>query len=158
MNIWGLGAGPKFQALKHIFFYGRPKIIFIQETMHPASVTLAFFRKMFPKWHMVATDASSLSGGLAVIWDPTWIKASAFKCNVGIFISASIRGHSTSLNMLNIYAPCRDRTPFWEWLFGSEILDMDRIMLAGDFNVTLNADEVWGGGRKLDQLGERIRK
>jgi len=107
---------------------------------------------------MVATDASGLSGGLAVLWDPSWIQASAFKCYAGILISASIRGQSTSLKMLNIYAPCRDRSPFWDRLFESELLDMDSVMLAGDFNVTLNADEVWGAGRAHDRLGDRIRK
>jgi len=158
MNIRGLGAGPKFLALKHIFFSDLPKIIFIQETMHSASVTLAFFRRMFPFWHMVATDASGLSGGLAVMWDPAWINAIAFKCYAGILISASVRGQSISINMLNIYAPCRDRSPFWERLFESELLDMDSLMLAGDLNVTLNAEEVWGDGRKHDPLGDRLRK
>lgn len=157
MNIRGLGVAPKFLALKNIFLSALLKIIFIQETMHSSTVTLAFFRKMFPSWHMVAMEATGQSGGLAVLWDPTWINAKAFKCCVGILISASTRGQSLSINMLNIYAPCRDWLSFWEKLIDSELLDMESLMIAGDLNVTLESDEVWGAGRRNDPLGERLR-
>eukprot|EP00253_Pinus_taeda_P024216 PITA_24216 len=114
MNIRGLGAPQKFLVLKKFLFQARPKIVFIQETMHSSRVSIAFFRKMFPSWFMVATGANSLSGGLVVLWDPAWIKTKAFKCCAGIMISALVRGHALMLNLLNAYAPCRNRSPFWE--------------------------------------------
>lgn len=117
MNIRGLGATPKFLALKEIFLPARPKIIFIQETMHSSIVSLAFFRKMFSSWHMVATEENGQSGGLAVLWDLTWIKVKAFKCCASILISATIRGQALVINILNVYAPYRNRLPFWERLF-----------------------------------------
>eukprot|EP00253_Pinus_taeda_P006854 PITA_06854 len=157
MNIRGLGAPPKFLALKKFFFQARPKIIFIQETMHSSRVSLAFFRRMFPSWFMVATEANGLSGGLAVLWDPVWIKAKAFKCCAGIMISAMVRGQVFMINLLNVYAQCRNRSPFWERLFTSEILDIDSLLLVGDLNVTLSADECWGNCRKKDLLSDRLR-
>lgn len=70
MNIRGLGASPKFMALKEIFLSSHPKIIFIQETMHPSKASIIFFRRMFPTWFIVTTEANGQSGGLAVLWDP----------------------------------------------------------------------------------------
>eukprot|EP00253_Pinus_taeda_P005878 PITA_05878 len=112
---------------------------------------------MFPSWFMVAIGATGMSGGLAVLWDPTWIKARAFKCCAGIMISALVRGHANILNILNFYGPCRDRAPFWERLFMFEILEMESLLIAGDLNFTLSPNECWGTGRKKDPLSDRIR-
>eukprot|EP00253_Pinus_taeda_P002888 PITA_02888 len=111
---------------------------------------------MYPSWLMVAIGANGMSGGLAALWDPTWIKARAFKCCAGIMISGSVRGHANILNLLNVYGPCRNRSPFWERLFASDILEMDSLLLAGDMNFTLIQDECWGNGRKKDPLSDRI--
>eukprot|EP00253_Pinus_taeda_P022290 PITA_22290 len=157
MNIRGLGAGPKFIALKHFFRTARPKIIFVQETMHSSKDSIAYFRRMFPSWFLVATGANGQSGGLAVMWDPAWVKALAFKCCAGILITVSYRGTDLKLNLLNIYGPCRNRLPFWEKLFASEILDMESLIIAGDLNMTLSADECWGSCRKTDKMGDRLR-
>jgi len=58
MNIRGLGTAPKFNALKDVFIRAHPKVIFIQETMHPSKEAIVYFRRMFPKWYMVATEAN----------------------------------------------------------------------------------------------------
>jgi len=68
VNIRGLGAYQKFLALKNFFMLASPKIMLIQETMHGTSVTVSYFRKMFPLWHISAVEANSLSGGLVVLW------------------------------------------------------------------------------------------
>eukprot|EP00253_Pinus_taeda_P025535 PITA_25535 len=112
---------------------------------------------MFPTWFMVATGANGLLGGLVVLWDPEWIKATAFNCCAGIMLSAIVRGHAQCLNLLNVYAPYRNRSHFWDRLFASEILDMESLLLAGDLNVTLSPDECWGNCRKRDPLSDKIR-
>jgi len=132
MNIRVLDADPTFLALKDIFYYARPKIILIQETLHSSQVSISYFRKMFPSWYLVASEARGLSGGLAALWDPQWIRAKAYKCFAGIIISASIRGKSFPINILNTYAPYKNRIPFWEKLFASEIFDIESLVIAGD--------------------------
>lgn len=158
MNIKGLGANPKYLALKEIFYSARPKIILIQETMHSSQVSIAYFRRMFPSWFMVASEACGQSGGLAVLWDPVWIKAKAFKCFAGILISALVRGQDLNINILNAYVPYKNRLPFWERLFASEILEIETLMIAGDLNMTLSSDECWGIYRTKDPPADRLKK
>jgi len=109
-------------ALKDLFFSARLKIILIQETMHSKQAAISYFKKMFPLWHIAASEANGLSGGLAVMWDPLWINAKAYKCFAGILISVVFRGHSIPINILNIYGPYKNRSHFWEKFFDSKIL------------------------------------
>lgn len=157
-NIRGLGATPKFLALKETLVSVHPLIIFIQETMPSSSDSLAFFRRMFPSWYMVATGAEGMSGGLVVLWNPVFVRAKPYKCCAGILLSASIRGRPQIINILNIYAPYRDRVPFWDMLFGSEILDIKSLLIVGDLNLTLNSAKCWGCCRKQDHMADKMRR
>eukprot|EP00253_Pinus_taeda_P035371 PITA_35371 len=157
MNIRGLGAGPKYLALKHIFYSARPKIILIQETMHDRLSSISYFRKMFPSWYMMAIDACGHSGGLAVLWNPLWIRTNAYKCFAGIMISATFWGHRLPINVLNTYAPYLHRYPFWDRFFSSDLCEIRSLMIVGDMNFTLCPDEVWGGGKKMDPLADFLR-
>lgn len=157
LNIKGLGAGHKCLALKDCFRSVCPKIIPIQETMHASPVTISYFRKMFPYWYISAVEANGLSGGLAVLWDPYWIKAKTYSCLAGIMISAHMRGLNCPINILNVYAPYRNRLFFLENLFASEIFDIEYLMIAGDLNFTLNMEEIWGVSKKKDPLAEKIK-
>lgn len=112
---------------------------------------------MFPLWHIAASEANGLSGGLAVMWDPSWINAKAYKCFVGIFISVGFRGHSIPINTLNIYAPYKNRSHFWEKFFDSEIFDIDSLMTAGDLNITLSTEGRWGKCKQRESLSDKIR-
>lgn len=125
--------------------------------MHASSVEIAYFRKMFPSWHISALEAINLSRGLVVLWYPIWIKAKKYSCLVGILISVKMKGHKFPINILNVYAPYKNRLLFWENLFASEILDVENLLIAGDLNVTLNMDEIWGINKKKDPLAKRIK-
>lgn len=83
MNIRDLGADHKFLAPKDLFLSYQSNIILIQETMHAAIVSIRYFRRMFPSWHIVATYANrggGVGGGLVIFWNPLSISAKAFKC------------------------------------------------------------------------------
>jgi len=125
--------------------------------MHASSIAISYFRKMFPSWYISAVEANSLSGGLAVLWDLVWIKAKTYSCVTGILISAQIRGHNFPINILNVYAPYRNRASFWEKLFVSEVLDIENLLIAGDLNFTLNMDEIWGLNKRKDPLAEKLK-
>jgi len=99
MNIWGLGIAHKFLALKYLFLSLKSKMLLIQETMHDSLQTISYFRRMLPTWHMVATNAVGLLGGLAVLWDQKCIKVVAFQCFVGILILAYIRDSTNPVHI-----------------------------------------------------------
>lgn len=157
LNIWGLGVDPKFLTLRDFFRSSCPSIILIQETMRNCEASLTYFRKLLPSWYMVATDAEGLSGGLATPWDPSRVNAKAYKCFAGIFISATIRGINIPLNILNLYAPYKNKTPFWSNFFSSAIFEIEHLIIAGDFNLTLNSNECWGYCRHLNTLAESFK-
>lgn len=48
INIRGLGADPKFVALKDLFSSSPYRLILLQETMHDRQNTISFFRRMLP--------------------------------------------------------------------------------------------------------------
>eukprot|EP00253_Pinus_taeda_P006944 PITA_06944 len=125
--------------------------------MHSRRETLSYFRKMLPTWYMVATDANRLSGRQATLWDPSQIKAKAYKSSAGILISTTIRGINIPINILNIYVPYKHRAPFWSKFFSSEIFDIEHLILVGDFNFTLNSNECWGHCRHFDSLADSIK-
>eukprot|EP00253_Pinus_taeda_P019806 PITA_19806 len=157
MNIRGLGVGPKYLALKHILFSARPKLVLIQESMHDRNTSISYFRKMFPTWYIVALDACGHSGGLVAMWNPLWIRASAYKCFAGILLSSTFRGHRLPIHILNIYAPYMNRHPFWDKFFCSNLCEIHHLMLVGDMNFTLCPEEVWGSGRKMDPISDYLR-
>eukprot|EP00253_Pinus_taeda_P017747 PITA_17747 len=157
MNIRGLGSGPKYLALKHIFLSARPKIILIQESMDDRHTSLTYFRKMFPSWHMAAIDACGHSGGLIALWNPLWIRTSAYKCFASILLNVSFRGIRSPINILNIYAPYSHRYSFWDRFFTSDLCEIHHLLLVGDMNFTLGSDEVWGGGRHMDPLSDFLK-
>lgn len=64
-----------------------------------------YFRKMLPNWHMAATNAYGLFGGLVVIWDTWWVNVKAFSCFVGILLTGHIHRLKGRIHILNVYAP-----------------------------------------------------
>lgn len=158
MNTRGLGADQKFLALKKIFTYNHPNIILIQETMHSTEDSIRYFCRMFSQWHIVAIDANGFCGGLVILWNPLWIAAKAFEFFAGILLLANIRVFLGSIHILNIYAPYKDRRPFWNRFLSLELLELDLFLMGGDLNYTLCGDEVWGSARKMDPLVGCIRE
>lgn len=111
---------------------------------------------MLPTWFMVGTEANGLSGGLATLWDPTRVRAKAYKCCAGIIIAASIRGCDFPINIINIYASYKSRVPFWKRIFATDLFDIDHLLIAGDLNAALKSEEVWGQGKLNNALADLI--
>eukprot|EP00253_Pinus_taeda_P019600 PITA_19600 len=150
--VRGLGAHPKFIALKDLFLSVFPNLILIQETMHMRSEVVSYFQKMFPSWHITTTDSTGLSGGLVALWDPTWVSVKALRCFAGILLEGKFRGTPGYIHILNVYAPYKDRFTFWNQILSSDIMELASLMIAGDLNCTFNIcpakiTPTWDNGR-----------
>lgn len=106
---------------------------------------------------MVATEAHVLSRGLATLCDPVRVREKAYKYFAQIIVEASIRGYDSPINILNIYAPYKNRAPFWENLFSSDWFDIDHLLIAGDLNIALSTEECWGYGKINNEHADFIK-
>jgi hypothetical protein len=61
------------------------------------------------------------------------------------------------LTLLNIYGPCTDQITFWDKVSDLGLLAGTNLIVAGDFNFTLNVDEVWGNTTLQDQAAGHLK-
>lgn len=76
-----------------------------------------------------------------------WIQKGTFKAYslfAGILLFGYIRGYSSFIHIPNLYAPYSDRRPFWDRIDACDILDMDFMIVEGDFKTTFRGSEGWG--------------
>ena len=79
--------------------------------------TLLAFSKTLSGWEFCVTNASGLSSGLLIGWNPHIVRYNAFETVGGILVHANFRGSSTTLSILNCYGLIQAVTSFGieEW-------------------------------------------
>ena len=105
INIWGFEGLSKQKALISLFSDLNPDMILLEETMCNYYQSLLMSSRFKLGWELCDVDASGLSGGLLVGWNPLLVCCKAFSSFGGIFLKASIKGLSEILTIFNCYGP-----------------------------------------------------
>lgn len=158
MNIRGLGDASKQHRLRNIIKSGEPCIILCQETLSNCVKAINTFLSICKGWSAVAVDAVGHSGGLIALWDPIWGKFKAYKFYGGILLTGHIRGFAGTLNIVNLYAPYQHRLVFWNKFKFSVILYLRNLIVMGNFNSTMNLNEIWGDRARGDGLADFLHE
>ena len=77
------------------------------------------------------------------IWNPLTFSFKPYITCAGILLKGNIRGFEKQLNLLNVYAPYKERKVYWDKVDASGLLNLGNLILAGDLNLTLHSFENW---------------
>lgn len=58
----------------------------------------------------------------------------------------------TDIRLINVYGPCHHQEDFGDHLQGSDIMQLDTIILGGDLNFSLGYSKYWGHQAQVDPL------
>jgi hypothetical protein len=151
INIRGVGGTLKDASMHRLLDRTNPDIIFLQETLVDEKKARLFMNAFRPTWLVCAVSLVGKSGGLLVTWDPFKFDLVPYLSCGGILLTGTCCENKRQLSLLNVYGPCSDKISFWDKVSDRGLLAYKNLIVAGDFNFTLNVDEVWGDTTHLDQ-------
>jgi endonuclease/exonuclease/phosphatase family metal-dependent hydrolase len=157
LNIRGVGGTLKKASLRRLLDKTLPDIIFLQETLVDEQRARVFLSTLRPLWFVCVVNSVGKSGGLLAAWDPTKFDLEPFLSCGGILLTGTCCENKRQLTLLNVYGPCMDIITFWDKVSALGLLAGMNLIVVGDFNFTLNADEVWGGTTLQDQAAAHLR-
>eukprot|EP00253_Pinus_taeda_P022180 PITA_22180 len=158
-NSRGMGHPSKSAALRDLLQTERPEIILIQETKKSQSEMqkVVDAQKNFSE---TSSNSRGASGGITVMWNnQQWDCKSSFLNQNWLRINLSHKDESCDLIIYNVYIPNQYREKEQCWKELKEDIDNEQnpnIILAGDFNLVLHADEKRGGNFLHDPFRSQL--
>jgi len=93
-----------------------------------------------------------------VAWDPnSYSLLPSLTCG-GILLTGRCLSTQCLITFLNVYGPCIEKRDFSDNLAVSGILEEDNLIIAGDLNITLSAEEVWGNTNLSVSLADHLKE
>eukprot|EP00253_Pinus_taeda_P019808 PITA_19808 len=154
-----MGHSSKSAALRDLLQIERPEIILIQETKqsHSEMQKIVDAQKNFSG---TSSDSRGASGGITVMWNNQhWDCKSSFLNQNWLRINLSHKDESCDLIIYNVYIPNQYREKEQCWKELKEDMDNEQnpnIILAGDFNLVLHANEKRGGNFPHDPFRSQL--
>lgn len=105
---------------------------------------LNFFGKLVNGWEVFALDVVGQSGGLASVQNPQVIFAKPYRTYARILLEGKFMSWNLPISFLNYYNPYNDKLSFWSKVHEDGLLQDENLILGGDLNLTLIANELWG--------------
>jgi hypothetical protein len=105
----------------------------------------SFAFKFRPSWAIYAVNADGTSGGLLVMWDPSYFSLTPLLTRGGILLTGKIKVSKTNINFLNLYGSCVEHKSFWTSLANNGLLSLRKLLIASDLNLTTSSGELGGG-------------
>jgi hypothetical protein len=102
----------------------------LQETMGDEALVVSWLKVGFKNWDFVGLDANGRSGGVALGWNTMRIKFSTtwgFDSGLGALVQEV--GSDKEYEILNVYGPYQDRSPFWEALARKSFFSHSNLIL-----------------------------
>ncbi|XP_057850256.2 uncharacterized protein LOC131060857 [Cryptomeria japonica] len=150
-NVRGLSAPDKRCLVKRTLAKLEADIVILQETKLNDEKALEFM-KYCSSWNGYFQTARGSAGGLGIMWNPSNVSVAPIISNE-FWMACSISGIGTNLcfPLFNIYGLTKTMDKFRVW---QEVtnqvaqLELDKVIIVGDFNALLDIDEKEGGLRK----------
>jgi hypothetical protein len=79
-----------------------------------------------------------------VSWDPYLFNLVHYLTCGGILLTCYVIATKREIISLNIYGLCMECKRFWNHLVDSGLLTIKNLVVAGDLNLTVSTEEVWG--------------
>jgi hypothetical protein len=144
LNIRGVGGHLKVASFRRLLSHISPDIIFLQETLVDSKKARNFLINSFLTGIYVQLTLLAPLG----VWQ--WLGILTPMISFLIFVVEEfyylvlVDIQTKGINLLNLYGPCSDRQFFWEKIEARGLLDLDNLIIAGDFNLTTSVGETWG--------------
>ena len=158
-NNRGLGHPSKIVALKDLIQSESPEIVLIQETKQDQSEINRVISQQ-KRYSGCASKARGASGGILTMWDNnkwSWNSTRIHQNWIRVNLESKIDG--SMVIIYNIYAPnqYREKEVCWSTLEASIEEEQDNnLIIAGDLNLVLHANEKRGGNFTPDPFRNRL--